>query len=221
MDILLLALLAIFLLAKLFSVLGNDSNPPSQLKRGENNGEPKRDAVIDVDFKKKSVTSRQNAPQASAINEPVITDPDVLGRIEEIRAKDSNFTAGSFLSGASMAYEMVVSAFNKADSDTLKGLLSAKVYDLFYREIKQAQSKGEYPETTIIAIKDSTIEKIEVIRNKARIFVKFVAEEVNVLKDKDGNIVEGDPSSIEEIADEWVFERDLRSTNPNWTIVAT
>ncbi len=225
MDILILALIAVFILAKLFSVLGSGDSSNS-LKRNDapskNTGN--NNAVVNVDFKKKSInapTQTAPAPRAPNFNEPEITDPELLGRISDIQKKDLRFTPGTFLGGASMAYEMVVQAFNRADVDTLKRLLSAKVFDLFNKEIETALKEGSYPETTIVAMKESTIEKIEIVRNKVKIFVKFVAEEVNVLKDKEGNIIEGDPSSIQEISDQWVFERDLRSNDPNWIIVAT
>ena len=225
MDILILAIIAVFILAKLFSVLGSgDSSDSIKRNDAQNTPQSSNNAVVNVDFKTKSINNPAQpapAPRNPSIIEPEITDPELLGRISDIQKKDARFTPGTFLSGASVAYEMVVQAFNRADVDTLKRLLSAKVFDLFNREIETAIKQGSYPETTIVAMKESTIEKIEIVRNKVKIFVRFVAEEVNVLKDKEGNIVEGDPSSIQEISDQWVFERDLRSNDPNWTIVAT
>lgn len=225
MDILILALIAVFLLAKLFSVLGSDDHGSSINRDQQSRQNPSQqgpsNGVVSVDFKNKTAEIKPQPAPKPTFTEPDISDENVRQQIQTIQKKDQHFTAGSFLNGASIAYEMVVQAFNQADKNTLKNMLSSTVYDLFNKEIDSAIEKGSYPETTIVSMKESTIEKIEIVRNKAQIFVKFVAEEVNVLKDKEGNIIEGDPAAIQEISDQWVFERDLRSTDPNWTIVET
>jgi predicted lipid-binding transport protein (Tim44 family) len=34
-------------------------------------------------------------------------------------------------------------------------------------------------------------------------------------------VLEGDPVTIREVTDVWTFERDARSRDPNWLLVAT
>lgn len=55
----------------------------------------------------------------------------------------------------------------------------------------------------------------------AKITVRFVSEQVNILKNKDGEVIEGDENFIQNITDSWTFERALTSTNPNWLLVST
>ena len=55
----------------------------------------------------------------------------------------------------------------------------------------------------------------------ARFSVRFVSEQVNVVRDADGKELEGDSTSAEEVVDIWTFERDTRSSDPNWTLVET
>ena len=51
--------------------------------------------------------------------------------------------------------------------------------------------------------------------------VDFVSEIITCIKDKDKNVVSGDPEKIKKIYDTWVFSRDMRSNNPNWQLVDT
>ncbi|MEC8373058.1 MAG: TIM44-like domain-containing protein, partial [Pseudomonadota bacterium] len=37
----------------------------------------------------------------------------------------------------------------------------------------------------------------------------------------DGSVTEGDPSAVARITDIWTFARDVSSSDPNWTLVAT
>ncbi len=42
-----------------------------------------------------------------------------------------------------------------------------------------------------------------------------------IVRDEKEAIIEGNASEVDDVVDEWVLERDLKSRNPNWTIVAT
>ena len=44
----------------------------------------------------------------------------------------------------------------------------------------------------------------------------FVNELVTSLKDKNNNIVEGDPNKIKTVIDHWKFTRKISSMSPNW-----
>ena len=49
--------------------------------------------------------------------------------------------------------------------------------------------------------------------------VNFIAEVITCIRDKDKNIVSGDPEKIKKIYDTWVFSRDMTSASPNWQLV--
>ncbi|MGH6878784.1 MAG: TIM44-like domain-containing protein, partial [Rhizomicrobium sp.] len=34
-------------------------------------------------------------------------------------------------------------------------------------------------------------------------------------------VIEGDPKTVRDVVDVWSFARDTRSSDPNWTLVAT
>ena len=55
----------------------------------------------------------------------------------------------------------------------------------------------------------------------AFITMRFDSEQVNITRDKDDNIVSGDPNQIEKISDIWIFARNTQARDPNWTLVET
>jgi len=55
----------------------------------------------------------------------------------------------------------------------------------------------------------------------ARITVKFVSDQINVLRAHDGSVVDGDPEHPVEKTDFWSFARDTGSNDPNWVLEAT
>ena len=55
----------------------------------------------------------------------------------------------------------------------------------------------------------------------ALVTVRFVSEQINLVRDKEGKTVEGDPRAPSDVTDLWTFARDTRARDPNWTLVAT
>ena len=51
--------------------------------------------------------------------------------------------------------------------------------------------------------------------------IKFVTDQVNVTRDENGDVVDGNPNEIITVTDIWTFSRDTRSRDPNWFLVAT
>jgi predicted lipid-binding transport protein (Tim44 family) len=51
--------------------------------------------------------------------------------------------------------------------------------------------------------------------------VRFVSDQVNVTRDAEGNILDGDPEQLSEIVDLWTFARDTSTRDPNWELVST
>ena len=55
----------------------------------------------------------------------------------------------------------------------------------------------------------------------AKIVVKFVTEQINLLKNSAGEIVEGDENFVQKITDVWTFEKDINSASKIWLLVST
>ena len=138
-----------------------------------------------------------------------------------VLARDPGFDPEQFLSGARMAYEMIVTAFADGDKRTLKGLLSRDVFDNFESAIDDRQSRGERVEATFVGIESADFKGAELLGDDAQISVAFVSQMISATLDSDDNVVEGDQSEVAEITDIWTFARSVKSRDPNWKLVAT
>lgn len=138
-----------------------------------------------------------------------------------MRAIDREFTPDEFLAGARAAYEMVLTAFSKRDRDTLKMLLSDAMYKSFDLSLSDAERDKRFTDTTLIAITNASIKHAKLVDNLATITVDFTSEQVHLIRDEHGEILEGNASQQDVVEDEWVFTRTLTNANPNWTIVET
>jgi len=126
-----------------------------------------------------------------------------------------------FLNGAKIAYETIITDFSDDDNklDKSKPLLSKKIHDQFNDALKERSKKGHFAEITFIGINSADIKDHKKMNNILKVTVNFVAEVITCIKDKDKNIVSGNPEKIKKIYDTWVFSRDIKSNNPNWQLV--
>ena len=121
-----------------------------------------------------------------------------------------------FLKGAEIAYESIITAFAKGDKANLKKLLTKDILVNFEQVIDHRKKENIKSELTFIGIKESNIEKFEKIKNDLIATVKVVCEIISVKKDKDDNVIEGNPDRIKTVTDYWKFTKNASSNNPNW-----
>ena len=126
-----------------------------------------------------------------------------------------------FLKGAEIAYETIINSIAKGDKKSLKDLVTEEMNKNFESAIEERNSKNIKSELTFIGIKSSTIEKFEKTAEALFFTVKFISEIISFKKDKDNNVIEGDPNKIKTVIDRWKFTRKISSMNPNWYLAET
>jgi len=126
-----------------------------------------------------------------------------------------------FLEGAKIAYETIITDFSDNDNKIIasKPLLNKQMYDQFNEALKERSAKGQYAEITFIGVNSAEITDHKKVSNILNVTVKFIAEVITCIRDKDKKIVSGHPEKIKKIYDTWVFSRDTTSTNPNWQLI--
>ena len=139
----------------------------------------------------------------------------------DIAKADKSFDIDFFMEGAQDAFAMIVESFAEGDRDTLKNLLSESVYNAFEKAITEREERNEIQVTDIHAIRKALVTEARLEDKMALITMKFTAEETSVTKDKDGEIISGDPEKTVEMHDIWVFGRDIKSKDPSWLVMET
>ncbi len=213
-DIILFAMIAAFLVLRLRSVLGRRDGHKGRNRNPFARSLPEEQAD-------EKVVHLPNARDAEAEAEGDDAEGDLAAGFREIKAADREFEPTEILSGARIAFELVLSAYASADTDALKPLLSTEVLGNFARSIREREVAGETMEHTLVGIKSADIVEAFLDGGTAHVTVKFVTDQANVTRDANGEVVDGDPSAVTEVTDFWTFARDTGSRDPNWTLVAT
>lgn len=209
-DIILFAMIAGFLVLRLRSVLGRRTGHQRRQPPTLRPPETARDNLVNLAARRPAPPAPPNAPADA-----------VAAGLQRIRTADPAFEAAQFLEGARVAFDMIVGAFAAGDKARLRPLLSDEVYRPFATAIGEREAAGETLESRIIRLKQLDIAEAGLAGRTARVTVKFVSEQINVLRAHDGSIVDGDPNGTIEKTDFWTFARDIRSRDPNWALTAT
>ena len=103
-----------------------------------------------------------------------------------------------FIKGAKIAYETIITDFSDNDNKLIasKPLLSKKIHDQFDDALKERSRKGHFAEITFIGVNSADIKEHKKTSNLLQVTVNFVGEVITCIKDKDKNIVSGNPEKI-------------------------
>ena len=215
LQIFILAAVAIFLFWRLRAVLGSRDGFEKNIKNVK--------------------TSKKVIKSPNIIEEPSKAGPDddIFDYVEEnsrsadvfkkMKKFDSDFSVNKFVSGAKMAYEIIIMAFENGDTEKLGGLLEQKVLKSFKSVIEKRKKDGLVIEAKFIGMRDIRIidasfsEKTKI----ADVTLSFKSEISTVVKDAEGSVVEGHPDEIKKQKDTWVFTKDLSKKSPIWLLKST
>jgi predicted lipid-binding transport protein (Tim44 family) len=142
------------------------------------------------------------------------TPPEALSGLAALRARQADFDIGHFLSGARAAYEMIVKAFAAGDRETLRPLLAPDVMANFEAAIAAREAAGRTEKAEFLAPPRTDLDSITVEGDLAKAVVRILAEVRTRSTSAEGEAVDD-----RRTADLWTLQRDLKSKNPNWTLV--
>lgn len=224
-DLIVFALIAVFILYRLYSVLG--SRTGTEKKRpnpfSPRSEESSSSNVVDISSAKKKKSSLKSREVVDVPFE--MTEKDVKGGqkvIDALKKKEPDFTVAHFLAGAKIAFELILKSYAHSDKKALKPLLSPTILNLFITDMEK-RSKAD--QSLDIAISELTAEILDArqVGQKIEFDVQFVSEQTHTIKTSKSEHSQEETVSQEAqgCVDLWTFEREIGSSSPNWILVAT
>ena len=198
-DILIFAIIAIFLGLRLRSVLGKRTGFEQDFSREQQNHE---------------------AADPSSLAPAEVTTLTGDG-VSAVMSADPSFSEKEFVKGASAAYGMILNAFAEGDLETLKSLLGYEMNISFADAIRERQKADETLAIDLQSIDRAVISSAKLRDGVASLVVEFTSRQQRLLKSNDGSVIDGDAETVETFIDLWTFERDISSTDPTWLLVET
>lgn len=214
-QLLVLAGIAVFLILRLRSVLGTRDGFEKKPTPLQGSDETRRRGRPDFDV-------IEGGPDRD-ITDHVEDGSEAAKSLAAMKMAEPGFNVTEFLEGARGAYEMILMAFERGELDDVRGFLSAEVAEAFDMVINQRKADGLSIEASIVGVREVSLVTAEFDRdtNEGDMTVRFVGELTSVVRNAEGDIIEGNPTEIKRQRDTWTFSRVMGSNDPNWILVAT
>jgi len=209
-DVIFLAILVVFIASRLYGAFGS-------------HGSEKNIRVIIKPIDGKT-EKRVMEDLTQILNENKRAESNFFDNVENKKGNlppIADFNKDKFLQSACRVFEMILQAFSSGNIENIKGLVSKKIWDAFSKVIDFRKKNKITSEVDFICFKKSEIKDIKMLKNSIKIIVEFESEQINILRNADGQVIEGDENFVQSITDIWTFERLLNAKNKNWTLVST
>jgi len=199
---------------------GKDEKPPqNSFKDHDNDAVKNKDNVIPIN----STIDKQEPT-----HQPVETQDIGIAKtsphyavLEKVKSYDTTFTLPSFIDGAEYAYGMILNAFWQGDVKTLRTFLSRDVFAQFEVAVSDMKEQGHVFNNIVKDIELIELEDASIEGSMAEITLRYKSHMIIVIKDADGNVVDGELDKVVPVVDVWTFCRDVNRGDPNWTLVST
>jgi predicted lipid-binding transport protein (Tim44 family) len=210
--IVILALVALFIGLRLYSVLGERTGHEQQpiLKPADPDGrvEPR--------------VSQPSAPQPiSAEGGDMAFLPTAGPGVRAILAADPAFDVARFLEGAKGAYRLILESFWKGEMDAIRSHVDNHIFETFAGAVEQRKKDGLTLDNRLVTIDQAVIAEASLDRSVAIVTVRFEADIAAVTRNSEGQVVAGSLSDAVQTRDLWSFRRDTSSRDPNWLLIET
>lgn len=214
-DIIFLMILVAFIITRLYGVFGSNSNEEKirvVVKPMDKEAEKK---LMDNIAKVIKESKQEQEKESETVNF------ENLSELDKNLMQIPDFNKDNFMRGACRVFEMVLHAFNSGNITGIKNLLGKKIWDALNQTINFRKENNITSEVDFICFDKSEIKDVKLLKNSAKIAVEFVSEQINILKNSDGEVIEGDENFVQKITDIWTFERALNAKNNQWILVST
>lgn len=199
-DIIIFAVIAIYLIYRLKNILGQNTGF-DQKSESENLDNKKFNNVVKL--------KNLNASKDKSIHE------------KKIKTIDETFSEDEFIDGAKVFFKMVIENFVKGNLSSISKYISKDLLKSFEKAIKDRNNDNEILIIDLLNIKSISIQNVEISNKKIKISVLFETEQIKALKDQNNKIIDGNLKTSITVRDIWGFEKDIKSTDVNWTLVET
>ncbi len=200
-DIIIFAVIAIFLVYRLKNILGQNSDGNDQNNKIE--------------------IGEKNFSNVVKLGNKELNTNETKSEKNSISSIDPTFDEKEFLKGAQNFFEMVIDCFVKGNLKGVINYIDDRLIKSFQSVIDDRLAEEETLKIDIVKMHSVQIRNVKKLKNFLRLSVLFETEQVKVLKDKSGKIIDGDQKKSILVKDLWTFEKKIQTKDLNWKLVET
>lgn len=202
-DIIILAVIAILLGVKLFSLFGQ-----------------KRD-VKRKKFDSQGCGANPTAPLKSNIKEVELKLEKTTDPLVRLKLLSPSFEMEKFLKESKNLYKTILKLYAEGNTQELSELINIEMMQKFAYKITQREDAELNCKINVLKIKDAVVSNVSFENETlAKLQITFSSEIIHYITDKKNRLRSGNKTRVDKRKDIWTFSSDLRTAPPTWKLVA-
>ena len=199
-DLIILALIAYFIIKKLKSILGEESDGMYFGYEAKSKNENIKDA--------EQVNIYDEDERCSALS------ADAKLNFQAICSKIQNFSLSKFQDISSKVLERVIKANNDKNENEIRQFLSKELAGFVINSFKNKEKNNIF----LVSILENKIADVIKTNEVFDIKVSFKMEQINYITDENNNIIEGNKHDIVLVNEMWTFTHDFSKKDNTWFV---
>ncbi len=212
MEVIVFAILALYLFFRLWGVLGTRTGHEKRVDPFKEREDKDKDEGNVIVMPKRSTMPRQVEQEDFSSS--------VASQINRLMEIDKRFDPSIFMKNAQAAFMSIIKAFTEANHMTLKKLLSTTVYEQFATAIEDREKKNLRQETEVEDL-HAEILNIDILDDRAQITVCFTSQQMVATINQENQSFDNPARLQVPMRDIWTFERFFGSESPAWLLIRT
>ena len=201
-DLIILALIAYFIIKKLKSILGEESDGIYfGYEAKSKNGNMKDAEQVNID----------NEIQNEEYN---TLSADAKFNFQAICSRMQNFSLSKFQDISSKVLERVIKANNDKNENEIRQFLSKELAGFVINSFKNNEKNNIF----LVSILENKIVDVIKTNEVFDIKVSFKMEQINYITDENNNIIEGNKHDIVLVNEMWTFTHDFSKKDNTWFV---
>ena len=162
------------------------------------------------------------------ISQEILSESEKMKNVEHVEKLDKeivlikkhfpNFSPDLFLTKSEEIFDSVLNAFANAHHHTLIEKLTEKLYKSFGEQM-QKRENANFKQEILIKHKKTAIETIQVLANKAKVFISFDVAQMSAIINSDGVSFDNPKRIYRDVIYKWIF--DSKIDDEKWILSQT
>lgn len=145
-----------------------------------------------------------------AIYHRLFAENEMAQVVREIRVVDPKFVVSDFLADLEARHvPAIIDAYLRADRPQLKSLVTPEALEVLNASIREREHAGVTMDTNILAVSEIELSAARLLEDAPVLIVSFNVQQINCLRDKTGQVVEGKEDEIRAVYYVMAFVQDI------------
>ncbi|KAI0567067.1 Tim44-like protein [Gracilaria domingensis] len=129
--------------------------------------------------------------------------------VREIRDEDPSFRISEFLEQVEIQFvPNILGAYLQGDRESLRDNCTDEAYEMLSASIRERDAEGILMDTNILDVSDVELTAGKLLEDSPVLIVTFNTQQINCLRDRGGNVVEGQEDDIRAVYYAWAFVKE-------------